>query len=432
MTLIDIIYSLTTPVEAIMFFMMFEAFFERRKEWTFWQSAFGVAVLTIFIKVVNMLFLFRLTNAFGMVLSAIVVSLYFYRTPWAKRIFVPIFTWVLAMGGTEIVVLNLISLVFGITTNEAIEIPSYLILGVILSKSIGLMLCYAFRVKSRLHYFEMSQTYWLMFVVLFSISIVAAFLIFSLANAVDDESYNVMTTFCSIGLFASDFLALYLYERSSRQNQIIRRQEQEEQSLKSQLKHYDALTRKQDQIRRLRHDMNSHLIAISSYLEKGDIPGCQRYLKGLTDSFHQAALTIDTGNNVLDAILSDKESQAKSKNIAFKTNIRIQKQLPLEDADLCVIFGNALDNANEACERLPQDAPHTIDLTLIQDAHTLFCKITNTAPPRKDKHFRTSKTDTINHGFGLRNIRDALEKYNTTPEIDQEGALFSLSFIVFQ
>lgn len=431
MSVSEIVYSLTAPVEAIMFFMMFEAFFERRGR-AAWQFVIGWAVLALSIKVVNTIFLFRLGNAIGMILAAMVVSFYFYRTTWPKRIFVPIFTWVLVMGFMEILVLNFICLVFGITTAECMEIPLYLILGVVLSKSLGLAVCYAFRVRRWFSHFEMGQTYWLLFVVLFSSSVVAVFLILLLARAVDDESYNAMTTFCAIGLFASNFLALYLYERSSHQNQIIRIQEQAEQSMQAQLKYYDEVTRKQDQIRSLKHDMNSHLIALNSYLENGDVPGCQRYLASLTDKFHHTALTIDTGNNALDAILSEKQAQAESNNIAFNANIRIQKALTIDPQDLSIIFGNALNNAIEACARLSENEAKSIDLRLIQDAHSLYCKVSNTAPPRKDNHFRTSKADTVNHGFGLRNIRAALEKYDVTPEIKQEGNIFSIAFILYQ
>lgn len=156
-------------------------------------------------------------------------------------------------------------------------------------------------------------------------------------------------------------------------------------------------------------------------------------MAGLTDQLQYISPSINTGNNALDAILSTKKSLAESKDIVFNNEIRIQERLPLDAKDLCIIFGNALDNAIEACDRLPENAEKRIDLLLVQDAHTLFCTLSNTAPANNDRRFTTSKTDTINHGFGLQNIRDALANYGAEPVIEQEGERFSLSFnIVLQ
>lgn len=433
MTIIDFAYSMTAPVEAVMFFLMFDAFFERRRQFAIWQYIAGVIVLAVLIKIVNNYFLFRASNATGMVVVAIVVSFFFYRTSLARRIFVPLFTWMSAIGVIEIVVLNMINFFFGITTSETLSIPVYLVLGVIVSKFLGLIFCYAIRVKSQLKNFELGIRYWCLFVLLFMSSILAVFLILWMSYEINSVKYNEIIMICLIGLFSGNFLALYLYERSSQQNQIIREQEQFEQQMESQLKHMDEIVLKQNELRRVKHDMANQLIAIKSYLDNADISGGQQYVAGLTDQLQYISPSINTGNNALDAILSTKKSLAESKGIVFNTEIRIQERLPLDAKDLCIIFGNALDNVIEACDRLPENAEKRIDLLLVQDAHSLFCTLSNTAPANNDRRFTTSKADTINHGFGLQNIRDALANYGAEPSIEQEDETFSLSFnIVLQ
>lgn len=76
MTIIDFAYSMTAPVEAIMFFLLFDAFFERRRQFAIWQYIAGVIVLAVLIKIVNSYFLFRASNATGMVIAAIVFLSY--------------------------------------------------------------------------------------------------------------------------------------------------------------------------------------------------------------------------------------------------------------------------------------------------------------------------------------------------------------------
>lgn len=432
MTIIDFAYSMTAPVEAIMFFLICDAFFERRRIFAFWQYILGVGILTILINFFNLVFRFELGNAVGMVSAAWIVSLFFYQSSLAKR-FIPLFLCVALSGVIEILVLNIINLFFDLTTNETLNIPSYLVLGVIASKSLGLIICYAIRVKRKSKFFSLGKSYWCLFVFLFSSTIVAVFLIFWILYDIDNTQYNFIVMMCSIGLFVGNFLALYLYERSARQNQIIREQEQFEQQMESQLKHMDEIVLKQNELRRVKHDIINQLIAIKSYLDNADISGGQQYVAGLTDQLQHISSSINTGNNALDAILSTKKSLAESKGIVFNTEIRIQERLSLDAKDLCIIFGNALDNAIEACDRLPENAEKRIDLLLVQDAHTLFCTLSNTAPANNDRRFTTSKTDTINHGFGLQNIRDALANYGAEPSIEQEGETFSLSFnIVLQ
>lgn len=432
MTIIDFAYSMTAPVEAIVFFMMFDVFFERRRIWTFWQYMVGVLMLTIMFALVNNYFLYRIGNLIGMVLSAVLVSVLYYRISWIKRVFVSLSIWVI-FGAAEILTLNIITLFFKITANDVINNSSYLVLGIVTSKVLGFAVCYAIRVKIRSKEFELKKVYWLLFLFLFLSSALATFLIYWLLYELKTTDYNFIVMLSTIGLYAGTFLALYLYERSSQQNQIIREQEQFEQQMESQLKHMDEIVLKQNELRRVKHDMANQLIAIKSYLDNADISGGQQYVAGLTDQLQYISPSINTGNNALDAILSTKKSLAESKGIVFNNEIRIQERLPLDAKDLCIIFGNALDNAIEACDRLPENAEKRIDLLLVQDAHTLFCTLSNTAPANNDRRFTTSKTDTINHGFGLQNIRDALANYGAEPVIEQEGERFSLSFnIVLQ
>ena len=123
--------------------------------------------------------------------------------------------------------------------------------------------------------------------------------------------------------------------------------------MRMQLKHMDETILNQNELRALRHDMNSHFIALESYFDHDDITGGKQYISTLVDQFQQTTPTINTGNNALDAILSAKRSLAESKGIAFHTSITVQKDLPIAPEDCSVIFGNALDNALEACDRLP-------------------------------------------------------------------------------
>lgn len=431
MSIIDVAYALTAPVEAVVFFMMMDAIFERRRAFSIWQFAAGIVVLTAMIRMVNSFLLFRVGNAFGMILAAVLVSLYFYRASWLKRVFVILFFWLLLLGVVEMLVLNVMCLIFGISATEVLTTPAYLLLGIIVSKALDLAVGYAFCMKNRMKIIEINKTYWLIFFLLFTSAVVTTFLILGMLSELNSSNYNIMAMVSCIGLYASTFLALYLYARSQQQNQIIRYQEQAEQQMQAQLKHMDEIILRQNELRAFRHDINNQLTALSGYLDAGDLAGSRQYLAGISDHFKSASPAINTGNNALDAILSAKRALAENHGIRFTSKLRVQENLPIAPEDLCIIFGNALDNAIEACDRLPADAERTIALHLLQDAHTLTCIITNTAPSRRSASFITSKADKAQHGFGLNNIREALDKYGVMPEITWEDGRFTLAFVFF-
>lgn len=431
MSIIDIAYALTAPCEAVIFFMMMDAFFERRRQFKAWQYVIGVAILTVSIRIVNNYLLFRVGNAFGMVLAAVLVSLFFYQVSWLKRIFVLFFSWALLIGTIETLVMNIICLVFEITANESLNTPEYLVLGIFVSKFLGVAVGYALCVKSKFKKLELDKSYWVLFIFLFLSAIITVFLILGMLSELNNADYNAMAMISCIGLFGSVFLALFLYAHSQQQNQTIRYQEQAEQQMRSQLKHMDEIILNQNEIRAMRHDMNSHLITLKGYFDTEDIAKGKHYTSNLINQFQNITPSIDTGNNALDSIISAKRALAESKGIIFNSKIRIQKNLPIDPGDISVIFGNALDNSIEACDRLPENKKKIINVLLQQDSTVILCKISNTAPEKTSNFFESTKMDKVNHGFGLNNMQKALEKYPAIVDYKQIGDRFTFSFAIF-
>ena len=241
---------------------------------------------------------------------------------------------------------------------------------------------------------------------------------------------TIISILCSFGLLFSTFFALYLYEKLAKQAEIIQNQKQYEQHLKTQIKHLDEILVTQNQIKRFKHDFFNYKIGLESYLRNDDCDGATKYLDSLMTNFKHENVIIETGNTALDAILSTKKAIAESKGIEFETKIQIPQKISIDPIDMCIIFGNALDNAIEACERV-NDTEKKINLAIICQDEKLFCKIENTAQKPANKLFKSSKADKKNHGYGLENIKKALAKYNSEPTISYEDGKFILKFVAF-
>lgn len=427
MSIVDLAMNLTGWIEALMFFMLFDAFMERRIPFSPWRYGTGIFLLGGLIWLVNHYCLYTLINSITMIGVTFLFSFFFYDGLFRKRFLAAILGMAI-IDIMEMSVLYAIALVFEITIETILTSSVYMLLGIIVSKTLGLMICDAIRVKSNMRDFKLGKIYWLLFIVLFSSIILVVFILFWMTYKLNDFTYNTMAGICSFVLIFCSFFVLYLYERFARQSLELQRKAQYEQQLKGQLKHVDEIIVQQTEVRRLKHDMTNQLLAIDGYMDQGDLAGGKHYVRSLIDQLQAIGTGINTGNIALDAILNAKKEVAQSKGIAFTTSLRIADRLSIAPDDLCVIFGNALDNALEACAQLPQDADKTITLTLVQDATSLFCKITNTALPPQHNNWRTTKADPINHSFGMRNIREALENYNVTPEFSWKDGLFTFQF----
>ena len=429
MTIYGVVNIFTGIIESIMMFMLYETFFIKRlsiPKWVYY--GIGTTALAIMINMSNTYFNYGLWNMIGMILSFFVVS-FLYKGSIPLKAILSVLNC-LIIGIIEVVVLFGITLIYDVSVAEVVKNSTYRLLGIIISKMLALLVINVLRLKFRKSTLHIDSSYWIFFLIMFISSIVTIFLIFSLSySATNDSLYN-LSVWCSFGLLFSTFLALYLYEHLAKQSEIIRNQQQYEQNLKLQLKHLDEILVTQNQIKKFKHDFSNYAIGLKSYIDNDDCAGANSYVKKLNEIFNPDESIIETGNTALDAIISTKKAIAESKNIEFTTKIQIPKQMNVDPIDICIIFGNALDNSIEACERI-NGKDRKISLTVICQDETVFCRIINTATKPKKLSLKTSKTDKKNHGFGLENIKTALAKYNSEPTILHTENEFTLKFVIF-
>ena len=203
-----------------------------------------------------------------------------------------------------------------------------------------------------------------------------------------------------------------------------------EELAKSTEENYITLQKSTAELRKVKHDLSNHIISIKAYVEDGKKDECLQYLDSLTDYANINSDIIDTGNSVIDAILTAKRNLARERNIDFSADIQIPENLKINSSDCCVIFGNALDNAIEACDKVQGDK--YINVSLIYQNGSLMCKIANSMNEAKNPLLKTTKADKINHGIGLKNIRETLNKYSSMLRVEQNSGEFVLSFIIYE
>lgn len=177
--------------------------------------------------------------------------------------------------------------------------------------------------------------------------------------------------------------------------------------------HYQTLLKNTQEIRSLRHDMQSHMNALSYFSKEKEWKKLQEYIEEVNENAEKVRpYTVNVNHGFINAILED--SLFREPEISFSCEGKIPADIQIDDFDLCTIFSNLIRNAVEACNRLPKDAEKWIYLKLYMLQDNLYIRMEN--PVMSEVNVQklernTSKEDKKNHGFGIYNIKNAVEKY---------------------
>ena len=137
----------------------------------------------------------------------------------------------------------------------------------------------------------------------------------------------------------------------------------------------------------------------------------QEYLGRLEQDLDSIKQLVETGNVSLDAILNSKLSYAQKQQISLHYKATVPPKLSVSDIDLCVLLGNLIDNAVEACEQLPVEQ-RFLRLYIGIFRKQLYISVTNATGElvrKLDEEYITTKRG--NHGHGLKRINNTVEKY---------------------
>ena len=197
------------------------------------------------------------------------------------------------------------------------------------------------------------------------------------------------------------------------------------------LRHCEEVENMYRQTRGWRHDFKSHLQTMHAYLEMGQITQLELYMHELMDDYNQVDITLKTGNTMLDAILNSKLSILKSRDIHVDATASVPDVLSVSDIDLCVMIGNLLDNAMEACLKLPPE-DRFVRLYIAKAKQNLYLYIMNSADGSYRKTFGgyLSTKTTDSHGYGLQRIDNVIHKYKGYCNRQDEGNVFATEILL--
>jgi len=191
-------------------------------------------------------------------------------------------------------------------------------------------------------------------------------------------------------------------------------------------RHCDEVENIYRQMRGWRHDYHNHIQAMKAYLALDQTEKLAAYLGELDSDLQSVDTVLKTGNVMIDAILNSKISLAQAKKIAVNAKAQVPRDVAASEVDLCVIIGNLLDNAIEACEKL--DEPERfIRVYVGTHKEMLYISVSNAVGDgvRKFGGRYLSTKDSPTHGFGLIRIDRLAEKYKGFVDRQSEKGVFA-------
>ncbi|MDE6942698.1 MAG: GHKL domain-containing protein [Lachnospiraceae bacterium] len=161
-----------------------------------------------------------------------------------------------------------------------------------------------------------------------------------------------------------------------------------------------------------RHDYHNHMQSVKAYLAMDSLDEARAYLDRLEQDLDDIDLLFHTGNINADAILNSKISLAVKRGIQVDYKATVPRELAVSDIDLCVVIGNLIDNAVEACEKVePQHQFIRLYIGILR--RQLYISVSNAtgeAVRKLDEEYITTKRG--NHGHGLKRINNIVNKYD--------------------
>jgi hypothetical protein len=343
-----------------------------------------------------------------------------FRTDFAKALFTSLFLTSYLMIMDSLVVWG-VPMLLGTRTEQVYSDPYAYYLMCFGAKAVELLGLVIFRACTRVR-LQVRATGWEDCLRLLFYPTTTVVLSLALIHMYDQAPKLAGTlSLCGCMLLLTDMMSIFLLEHLEKQQIAIRDNAILQQNLKSERDSIGIWVEAYRQERKRSHDFQNQLSVLRGMVEdQAPTDSFLNYLDSLLNVKLPATRYIDTGRPVADVLLSQKAAIAANKGIRFQMQLDNLSTFPLSDDALVVVLANLLDNAIEACEKIPDPEQRVILVKLQYKPEASYLHIENTTiKPVTIKNNRVISSSSLEHGFGLQNVITILE---------QSGAIYALDY----
>ncbi len=184
-----------------------------------------------------------------------------------------------------------------------------------------------------------------------------------------------------------------------------------------------------------RHDIQNHFNMIEGYLKSNRLNEAMIYIEELKGSASMSENNIvDTGNFIVDSILNYKLSTIQDLDVETELEVFVPPSIEIDTVHFVSILTNLLDNAIEALRDMKDKDNRILRIRIVYSKGRLIMAFQNSYNGDivyEDGEICSSKHDSDVHGYGLENVKRAIEPYNGLLKINHNGGIFSIQALLY-
>lgn len=283
-----------------------------------------------------------------------------------------------------------------------------------------------YNIKTLRRHKMVSSTQW---IATFFIPISTLFLKIFLIDANSQEKTDIIIS--TIIIFLINLLTFYLYDSLSTSYQ----QKTEAAILAKEKEMYynqcRMMQETSENLRKFKHDINNQFISIQQLALSKKYNELEKHVLNLSKQLNISKIYSSTGNIAVDSIINYKLNSLTDKNVEINTEIAVPENLKIEISDIISLVGNILDNAVYALGDVETDKK--LYFKMVYSKERIIIKSENSyATDIKyiNGEIVSTKSDSSEHGLGLKNIDSIVKKYNGYMNIDHKSNMFTLNIII--
>ncbi len=393
-----------------------------------------VAILFLELSFVNFIVPFE---GIGIIISMLIIYIYSLinlKGTFMQKMFWSIFVMLLIMGIT-IVVLSIEGCIIGKGyLNLVIQKDLYRFVGVVVIQ-IVLFYLTRFMIKrtKKDSTYSLKWNEWFVLLIIPVISIFTmSFVSLIIINIEDQLSpmQHIFSILSILGILMTNSLVYVLYVNMQKDHAKQLEYSILQQAFKSQEKSVEETKILYQSVRSIRHDLKQHFQVALTMLHSGKINEAVDYMEKYNDTVLDGISNkVFCDNDVVNYIINSKSKICSDRHI--KIYIYIANEIPeFSDLDLCVLLGNALDNAIEG---VSGEGSNEIYLELRNVDNFFMISVKNTiinSVLEDNPNLISTKNEKEVHGLGILSMKEVVQKYNGSIEFYESDNKFCCDMLL--
>ena len=178
-----------------------------------------------------------------------------------------------------------------------------------------------------------------------------------------------------------------------------------------------------------RHDLRHHLSVIDAYLKEGESERVRQYLDEYQSALPDDAEFTLCENYAVNVIVQHYMLLAKTEGVTVTADLNLPQETGIANSDLCIIFGNCLENALEACHRMTGQPYIHVKSEILGNMLVILMDNSFDGNIKRDgEAFLSSKRS--GRGIGVSSVQAVAQKYSGAAKFEFTEKVFHVSVML--